>query len=81
MSQIHGHTLMQWLAEAPQPLAFAELEARVIGAFGREARFCTCDSEGHTLAELLALLEARGKVWQQGGGYVSELQRMCTHEA
>ena len=81
MVNVHGHAVMQWLVEAPHPLSLAEIENRVAAAFGPAVRFHTCDTGGHTLSELLALLEARGKVWPVGACYASERRRLCADSA
>lgn len=74
---IHGHVIMQWLSAAAGPVSFDELLFRVTSEFGSRASFRTCDAESLSLPALLALLEKRGKVWRDGGGYRSSTSRMC----
>lgn len=80
MAFIHGHTIMHWLSEAPEPLRFEELEQRVTEQFGAQARFKTCNSEGHTLTELLAVLLERGKIDCIEGSYRANTHQMCSHD-
>lgn len=74
---IHGHVIMQWLSAATGPIDFDTLLFRVTAEFGSRATFRTCDTEALSLPALLALLEKRGKVWREAGGYCSSSSRMC----
>lgn len=78
---IHGHVIMQWLSAAAGPVSFDDLLFRVASEFGSQATFRTCDTESLSLPALLALLEKRGKVWREAGGYRSSTTRMCDDEA
>jgi probable metal-binding protein len=75
---IHGHTIMRWLGA--ETLSGNELAARVQREFGDDARFHTCDSQGLSLQDLLALLSQRGKVRQLGTGWTADLSKMCGDE-
>lgn len=80
MEYIHGHTIMNWLAEASSPPSFQELERRMEEQFGTDTRFKTCNTQGHTLAELLAVLQERGKIVCTDGTYRANTHNMCSHE-
>ncbi len=55
----------------------ASLVAEVIRKFGPGARFHTCSAEGLTAEELVAFLEAKGKLLPQGGGFQTAANLMC----
>ena len=80
MQTIHGHTVMHWLSEAQSPLSFSEIEARVREQFGEQVRFKTCNTRGHTLSELLSILEARGKIIADDDGYTVNAHKMCAED-
>lgn len=80
MEQIHGHTILDWLGESPRPLTLSELESRTLAEFGTMPHFKTCSSEGHTLSELMAVLEERGKVVCRDGAYLAHAHLRCKHE-
>ena len=80
MQTIHGHTIMHWLSEAQSPLSFSQLEARTRQEFGADVRFKTCNTKGHTLSELLAILEARGKIIADDDGYTVNAHTMCAED-
>lgn len=77
MNSIHGHNILNWLGESSAPLSYDELAARTAEHFGGDARFKTCNSDGHTLAELLVVLEQRGKVTKENGGYRAVAGTVC----
>jgi len=80
MQTIHGHTIMNWLKKAQNPLSFGQIEERTQQEFGAEVRFKTCNTDGHTLAELLAILEARGKIVADDDGYSVNAHTMCAED-
>ena len=80
MEQIHGHTIMHWLCDTAEGMSLDQLAQRVRAEFGEDARFKTCNSEGHTLAELISVLESRGKIVGDQNGYRALAHTMCANE-
>jgi len=49
----------------------------IIEKFGAEARFHTCSAEGLTAEQLVAFLEAKGKLVPQAGGVQTSASLIC----
>lgn len=81
MQNIHGHIILDLIGAAAEPLTFSQIESRVLEQFGTDARFKTCNSEGHTLLELIAVLEERGKLSSENGVYGVHAHKVCQEES
>lgn len=55
------------------------LIADILGKFGVNARFYTCSAENMTAEQLVAFLEARGKLLPQADGFQTSKDVMCQH--
>ncbi|MDF1562356.1 MAG: YecH family protein [Deltaproteobacteria bacterium] len=75
----HGHDVLHLLLEAEAPMTPEQILERVTSAFGADARFHTCSREGLDVPTLLAMFFRKGKIVQQGGGYVVAGHRICNH--
>jgi probable metal-binding protein len=77
MESIHGHELMNWMAEQmpmPRPVLLTQAGAK----FGFDAVFHTCSHTGLSLAQLVDLLENKGKVGDTQDG-TTLLMPACDH--
>lgn len=61
MESIHGHALMEWLAEMG-PMPRETLVASAGDAFGAQARFHTCSASDLSAEGLVDLLSSKGKI-------------------
>lgn len=77
MNHIHGHEVLNMMIATGKTYTKASLAADIIGKFGADARFHTCSAEDLTAEELVAFLEARGKLVPQGSGFQTSAQLMC----
>ena len=62
ITAVHGHDIIDIVAEHPEGLSLRHLSAIVKDSFGEDLTFHTCCAEGMNLEELLEFLGARYKV-------------------
>lgn len=79
MTQIHGHDVLKMMLESGKIYTKKSLVADIIQKFGADARFHTCSAEGMTAEEMVAFLEAKGKLVPLGGGFQTAANLMCQH--
>jgi probable metal-binding protein len=77
MSQIHGHEVLEMMLASGKAYTQAGLVADIPATFGAEARFQTCSAAGLTAEELVAFLEAKGKLVPRAGGLQTSADLMC----
>jgi probable metal-binding protein len=79
MKTIHGHDVMEMMLASGKTYTKKLLIADILGRFGSDARFYTCSAENMTAEELVAFLEARGKLLPREGGFQTSTDVMCQH--
>ena len=79
MNQIHGHEVMEMMMTSDKVYTKETLMTDIIQKFGKEARFHTCSANNMTAIELVAFLEARGKLIRCEGGFQTSADTMCQH--
>lgn len=77
---LHGHAVLDLIAQSQPPLTRATLAATVRQQHGEDARFHTCSAGGMTLDALLAFLLARGKITEHAGRLQAVPHTRCHHE-
>ena len=60
-----------------KPYTKDSLQADILARFGGEARFHTCSADNLTAAELIELLDGRGKFTGGEGGFQTEPTKIC----
>lgn len=78
--QIHGHDIMELIAEYPEGIATGTIADIVAGEFGTGARFFTCSAENMSLTELLAFLGERDRVQLREGFVFPGGSPACSHD-
>lgn len=79
-NSIHGHEVMNFMLEQSGGFSRQSLLLTVEERFGVEARFHTCSAKDLTAAQLIDLLEAKGKfVATEGGLFTTQADRICSH--
>jgi probable metal-binding protein len=76
---IHGHEVLDMIAEAERPFSRAELIAEIESEFGPDARYHTCSIEGLSAAELVEFLVSRGKLHGDDEGLSLDPSKICQH--
>lgn len=76
---IHGHDVMEMMLEMKGGFTKEGLEIAIQERFGEDARFHTCSAENMTAAELITLLEKKGKFIQEGAGFNTSPDKICSH--
>ena len=79
MNQIHGHEVLKMMLASGTPYTKAGLVSAIIQRFGADACFHTCSAEGMTAEQLVAFLEAKGKLVPQAWGLQTHASLMCKH--
>jgi probable metal-binding protein len=79
MKQIHGHEVMEMMLASGEVYTRESLVAAITARFGHDARFHTCSAEDMTAVELVAFLDARGKLVPRDGGFQTAANLMCEH--
>ena len=76
---IHGHAVIDMVAEAGRAFTRRELVAAIESRFGAEARFHTCADEGLTADGLVGFLVSRGKLVGDDGALALDASQICEH--
>ena len=76
---IHGHDVMHFMLEAGGSFTKQSLRDAVEQHFGADTRFHTCSAEGMTAAQLIDLLEAKGKFVASESGFTTQSDKICAH--
>ena len=79
MNLIHGHEVLKMMLASGKTYSKAGLVAEIIQRFGADARFHTCSAEDMTAEQLVAFLDAKGKLVSQAGGIQTSASLMCNH--
>lgn len=79
MESIHGHEVMQLIADSTEARSQAGWIAAIGEKFGADARFHTCSAENLSAPELLQFLAERGKFAEQAGGITLDASEICDH--
>jgi len=77
--QVHGHDVIAMMTASAQSYTRESLTRAIVERFGAAARFHTCSADGLTPGELIDFLEARGKFFPAGNGFVFNPDRVCRH--
>jgi len=80
MNSIHGHEVMQMMAESGRSYSRPELVQAIHDRFGADARFHTCSSEQLTPDQLIDFLESRGKFTSSPAGLGMNAADLCQHD-
>lgn len=78
-SSIHGHDVMHFMLERGGSFTKQSLCEAVEQHFGADTRFHTCSAEGLTAAQLIDLLESKGKFVPADNGFNTEAAKICRH--
>lgn len=78
-TSIHGHEVMHLMLELGGSFSKQSLRDAVEQHFGAEARFHTCSAQEMNAAQLIDLLEAKGKFVATERGFNTEAERICSH--
>ena len=77
MTSVHGHEVMQMIAESGRSFTRAELVQAIKERFGAGVRFHTCAAEGLTPEALIDFLESRGKFTISPAGMAIDAGDIC----
>lgn len=78
-NEVHGHEIIDLVANNPDGLTIAQLTETVAKRFGGMPRFYTCSAKGMALDELLTFLDERGKVRLRGISVYPGPSPACNH--
>lgn len=70
---------MHFMLERGGSFTKQSLRAAVEQHFGADVRFHTCSAEGLTAAQLIDLLESKGKFVPAESGFNTEADKICRH--
>jgi probable metal-binding protein len=76
---IHGHEVLDFIAESRQALAQSEWVAAIEAEFGPDARYHTCSAENLSAAGLVEFLVARGKLAGDATALALDASQICHH--
>jgi probable metal-binding protein len=79
MNEIHGHEVLNMMLASGRTYTKASLVEAIEAKFGAEARFHTCSASGMTAEQLVAFLDAKGKLVPQVDGFRTSANLMCQH--
>lgn len=74
---IHGHQVMQMMANSAKTYTKSELQAQIAATFGEHARFHTCMDSDLSSAELIDFLTSKGKFIESEQGVSLPTENMC----
>jgi probable metal-binding protein len=77
VNSVHGHEVMQMMAESGRSYTRAELIQAIHDKFGADVRFHTCSSEQLSPDELIDFLESRGKFTTSSAGVGMNPADLC----
>jgi len=79
MESIHGHEVMQMIADAHQSFTRSNLITEINRKFGETARFHTCSVENLTATGLVDFLTSKGKLQCDGESMSLDATTTCNH--
>jgi len=74
---IHGHQVMEMMAESGKTYTKQTLKAEIATHFGEDARFHTCMGSDLTADQLLTFLASKGKLVESTQGISMPLEQRC----
>jgi probable metal-binding protein len=74
---IHGHQVMEMMANSGKSYTHGELLTQVASKFGENARFHTCMDSNLTSKSLIDFFTKKGKIVQSEQGLHLELSNSC----
>jgi probable metal-binding protein len=74
---IHGHQVMQMMADSGKTYTRSELQLQIALNFGADARFHTCMDSDLSSADLVGFLTAKGKFVESEQGISLATEDLC----
>lgn len=74
---IHGHQVMQMMANSGKTYTKSELQAQIALNFGEDARFHTCMDSDMSSADLIDFLTSKGKFIESEQGFSLPKENIC----
>ena len=74
---IHGHQVMEMMAESQQTYNKQSLKLAIATKFGENARFHTCMGNDLTSVDLIEFLAAKGKFIESAEGIKMPEEHLC----
>ena len=79
MSSIHGHEVLQMMLASGKHYTLDSLEAAICARFGVDARFHTCSAQNLSAAELVDVLQKKGKFIAEEAGFNTRESKICRY--
>ena len=77
--QIHGHAVLEMVADAGHSYSLESLRAAIDERFGPDARFYTCSAQDLTAEQLIGFLYSRGKFRLVDDCFTTDRSVLCDH--
>lgn len=77
--EIHGHEVIQMIAESGRSFTRTSLKETILGKFGAEARFFTCSANNMTADDLITFLGHKGILAPEGENLQFSSAHVCSH--
>ncbi|MFG0248809.1 MAG: YecH family metal-binding protein [Phycisphaeraceae bacterium JB051] len=77
--QVHGHEVMQMIADANEPITESQLKEQIEAIYGPNPTFFACAIQDVDLQGILTFLKARGKVVETDGKLTTDIGLKCDH--
>ncbi|MDA7746966.1 YecH family protein [Psychromonas sp.] len=74
---IHGHQVMEMMAESTKNYTKQALKAEIAVKFGDNARFHTCMGSDLTADDLIEFLASKGKFVESSEGFSMPADHLC----
>lgn len=74
---IHGHQVMEMMAESEQNYSKTQLKTDIADRFGEDARFHTCMGSDLTADDLIEFLASKGKFVESEEGISMPKDHLC----
>ena len=80
MREAHAHDVLQMMATSGITYTRESLVQAVLEQFGEDTRFHTCAGQGMNAEEIVAFIEARGKLMGPEDDLRLDPSKQCSHE-
>ncbi|PKF61931.1 DUF2492 domain-containing protein [Psychromonas sp. psych-6C06] len=74
---IHGHQVIEMIAQSKKTFSKTELKERIEEKFGKNSRFHTCMGSDLSADELIEFLSEKGKIIESDAGLSMPLKHLC----
>ena len=80
MESVHGHELINLIAQANKPLTIEEIKEMAQTKIGNDIRYYTCSDSSMDLDEMINFLLVREKLIRKNEGYMINFGNVCDHD-